>query len=116
MFYVGLVQASCTCVVLIIEFLSNDDLSLRLFSLSSEQFVICLILGLINILGMMFKTTAFLYERSGFITLVGYIGLVYAFLVDTLYLDVSFEGLELFAAALILIMNVLVIVLPTKNL
>lgn len=65
---------------------------------------------------MVFKTTAFLNERPGFITLVGYIGLVYAFMVDTLYLDESFEGLELFGAALILVMNVLVIVLPKKKL
>ena len=116
LFYVALAQASFTCVVLIIEFLSNDEPIPRLFSLSSEQFIICLVLGLINILGMVFKTTAFLNERPGFITLVGYIGLVYAFMVDTLYLDESFEGLELFGAALILVMNVLVIVLPKKKL
>ena len=41
--------------------------------------------------------------------MIGYMGLVYGFLVDTVVMDESFTGLELIGALVILIMNLFVI-------
>ena len=41
--------------------------------------------------------------------MIGYMGLVYGFLVDTVVMDESFTGLELIGAFVILIMNLFVI-------
>lgn len=60
--------------------------------------------------GLACKTIAYQNERPGLITLIGYIGLVYGFLVDTFYLKESLNALEIFGVGLITIMNVLVIV------
>ena len=65
--------------------------------------------GFINMLGLATKTIAYANERPGLITMVGYIGLVYGFLVDVLYLKESFTVLEIVGVVLILVANVTVI-------
>ena len=54
---------------------------------------------------------AYQNERSGLITLIGYIGLVYAFLGDTFIFDESFVALEIVGVLIILVMNIFLIML-----
>lgn len=46
--------------------------------------------------------------------MIGYIGLLYGFLVDTIFMDEKFTWLELTGAMIILITNILVIACKKK--
>jgi len=56
-------------------------------------------------------------ERSGFVTLIQYVGIVYGFLGDVFIFNQQFGLLEILAAVLILAVNIVVIVsrLLTKD-
>lgn len=60
-----------------------------------------------------FSTTlAFMSDSSGFVSLIGFIQVVYAFLVDTFIFGVSFTATQLISA--IVIMTVMVVVVYLK--
>ena len=74
------------------------------------------VLATINIFGLVTVTVAMQNERSGFITLVGYVGLVYAFMGDWLIFGEQLLWLlwlEIGGIALIIGMNVAIVC--TKN-
>ena len=56
------------------------------------------------------QTIAMQNERSGFITLLGYIGLVYAFLGDILIFNEKFAWLGLLGISIILLLNISLVV------
>ncbi len=58
---------------------------------------------------------AYANERSGLITMIGCIGLVYGFIVDTFYHGESFTALEFFGVALILSINFIVVCFNQKS-
>ncbi len=53
-------------------------------------------------------------ERPGFVTLVGYVGLVYAFCGDVLIFNVKFSWIDLGCASVILSLNVAVVIYNLK--
>ena len=69
-----------------------------------------LLAGLANLISLAMKTVAYQNEKSGLITLIGYIGLVYAFAGDTFFLKETIGGVEIVGVILILTMNVLVVI------
>eukprot|EP00355_Strombidium_rassoulzadegani_P003408 CAMPEP_0168624742 /NCGR_PEP_ID=MMETSP0449_2-20121227/9597_1 /TAXON_ID=1082188 /ORGANISM="Strombidium rassoulzadegani, Strain ras09" /LENGTH=118 /DNA_ID=CAMNT_0008666363 /DNA_START=763 /DNA_END=1116 /DNA_ORIENTATION=+ len=57
--------------------------NIRLFNYTWSQYNLMIVLSLFNAVGMNFNTLAFQYEKqSAFISLVGYMNVPYAFLVD----------------------------------
>ena len=83
---------------------------MRLFTLSSDQVLICLLATFANMVALGCKTIAYQNERPGLITLIGYIGLVYAFLIDVLLLYETFGAVELVGVLLVITLNILLIV------
>ena len=53
-------------------------------------------------------------ERPGFVTLVSYVGLVYAFIGDTLIFDESYSLRDLLCIVVILTLNVTVVIYNLK--
>ena len=92
-----------------IEYLVSGDEKMRFFTLSGEQLLFCTIASLSNAVGLACKIVAYQNERPGLITLVGYIGLVYGFLLDLLLLDEVFVPIEIVGIVLILVVNILLI-------
>ena len=78
---------------------------LRILNYSKEQYLIGFGNGVLNVGVLFFKIIAYQNERSGFITLLGYIGLIYAFLGDIFIFDETFETMELIGIITILLIN-----------
>ena len=57
---------------------------LRLLQYSREQVASMAVTSVFNAVGLTCQTIAMQNERAGFVTLIGYVGLVYAFLGDVL--------------------------------
>lgn len=115
MFYVGLCATVLTAVWILIEHAVSGEGKLRILTLEFDQFLWCVLTGICNTLQLGFKTVAFANERSGLITMIGYVGLVYAFLADTFYLGETITVLELIGVALIFSINVIVIYCNQKQ-
>ena len=81
----------------------------RLFSYDSNQYLISAVASIINFGTISCQTIAMQNERPGFVALLGYIGLVYAFLSDTFIFHERFSPLELAGITLILVMNLFLI-------
>lgn len=88
MFYIGTFSTLLTGVWLLIEHAvsSEEGSKLRLLTISGNQFLFCVLCGLANLVALTFKTIAYQNERPGLITMIGYIGILYGFLVDTFWL------------------------------
>ena len=69
----------------------------------------------INFLGLCSNTVALQNERSGFITLLGYIGLVYAFLGDIFIFNDKLSWMEFIGIVIILSLNVTLIVTKLRK-
>lgn len=69
-----------------VQYWTSNDSSLRIMSLDLSQVGFGVLAGLLNIVGLSMKTLAYQNEKSGLITLIGYIGLVYAVIGDTVFL------------------------------
>lgn len=65
--------------------------------------------GFINILALLFKIIAFQNERSGFVTLLAYVGLIYAFLGDIFFFKETFGAMELIGVLIIFAFNLVLI-------
>ena len=87
-----------------------DTKLIRIFSYNYSQYMITLLASLINFGTISCQTIAMQNERPGFVALLGYIGLVYAFLSDTLLFDETFNVMNLAAIAVILSLNLMLIV------
>ena len=113
-FYVGVAQSCLTLLLLLLEFAVSGESKFRLFSLELEQFLLCLLIGIINVFQMTFKTMAYQNERPAFIALIGYIGLVYGFLVDVFYRDEAFSAWQLIGVVIIVAMCILIVCTKPK--
>ena len=78
MVYIALVSIVLMTTGLLIENIITGG-PLRILNYNKEQCLFALGSGALNIGGLFFKIVAYQNERSGFITLLGYIGLIYAF-------------------------------------
>mmetsp|Transcript_31412 Transcript_31412/g.41607 ORF Transcript_31412/g.41607 Transcript_31412/m.41607 type:complete len:111 (-) Transcript_31412:24-356(-) len=89
--------------------------SFRLLDLTTDQLLLCILAGVINLIQLAFKVIAYQNERPGLITIIGYIGLLYGFLVDTFLMDEKFTGFEFLGVLIILVMNIIVIGCKKKD-
>ena len=83
---------------------------MRFWHYNAEQLGFSFLLSGVNFIGLNCQTIALQNERSGFITLLGYIGLVYAFLGDLFIFKETLEWLELIGILIILTLNVVLVV------
>ena len=99
-----------TCTLIIVDSFYNDTKLFRLFSYGGTQYAITLLASMINFGTISCQTIAMQNEKPGFVALLGYIGLVYAFLSDTLLFNETFNVMNLAAIAVILTLNLMLIV------
>jgi len=107
-YYACFAVSSLTIVLLIETWIQGQPL--RILTTSWEQLGMMFVVSFINVLGLNFQTIAAQNERSGLITLIGYVGIFYAFLGDLLLFKVQFGLQEILAASLILVVNLTVII------
>lgn len=81
MTYIALISLVLMTIGLLTEkFITGDPL--RIANYDAEQYMFGFLVGSLNIAGLLFKIVAFQNEKSGLITMLAYIGLVYAALGD----------------------------------
>ena len=114
MTYIALISIVIVIVVLLIEIAITGD-PLRITHYNGEQVMYGLLAGMLNILSLVFKIIAYQNERSGFITMLAYIGLVYAFLGDYFIFDEHFSLLAFLGLALILGLNIALVLKNAKK-
>lgn len=108
--YTSLVSLVPMIIGLLIEnSLSSSDDPFRILNYTSEQYLYCIGIALSNHGALYFAIVAFQNERSGFISLLAYIGLVYAFLIDIFLFNESFNALLLIGIITIFIINMALI-------
>ena len=76
-----------------------------MFQYDFESWLILIALGFINVVSTYAKITAYQYERPGFVTLLAYIGLIYAFIGDVFIFHENFAIAELFGILIVLALN-----------
>ena len=108
LFYYSLMAFVITVVLVLGEAWVHDH-AVRLWSYSGEQYGFMVLLSSVNFISLNCQTIALQNERSGFITLLGYIGLVYAFLGDLLIFNEQLQWLELMSVGIILVLNIVVV-------
>ena len=107
-FYYSIIALAMTSVVLILEtiFLWQP---LRILHYTWGQYFASILPGILHNATTYCLTIAMQNERPGFVTLLGYIGLVYAFLGDTLIFKESLYMQELFGICIIFTLNITVV-------
>ena len=89
--------------------------TLRLFTLSGEQWKALVAFGFLFMIALTSITLALQKETSGFILLISQISTVYGLLVDQLILSIEMKPLQIIGALIVLFFNVLVIILKIKS-
>ena len=108
MFHYGVFSTFVLSIWTLFEFaVFTQDSGLRLIQYSSDQYLLLFLTGFFNAISLNFLTLAFQNDKSAFIASIGYIMLVYAFLIDILYFKTQFDVFELLGAFIILAFNVL---------
>ena len=88
---------------------TEDGEPLRILNYTGEQYLYCIAIAVCNHGVLYFYIVAFQNDRSGFISLLAYIGLLYAFLLDIFYFHESFNALFLFGIITIFVINIALI-------
>ena len=108
MFYEGLLGAPATMIFLVVESYVRDD-EVRFLSYSAEQYFWELLPVVINFLAVSTITIASQNEKSGFVTLIGYISIVYSFLADRIVFQQRPMMLEVIGVTILLSMNICIV-------
>lgn len=108
LFYYSILATVVVLIILVAESLAKWE-PIRLWSYSWQQWLFMCSACLANYIGMNCLTIAMQNERSGFISLLGYIGVVYAFLGDIFIFKEQFNLLQLSAICLVLTLNICLI-------
>lgn len=108
LFYYSIVASVCSALMILCQAWIKDE-PIRLFTYDGEQWLFLCSVSVVNFIGLNCQTIALQNERSGFITLLGYIGLVYAFLGDIFIFNETFQWLELLGVAVVLSLNIALI-------
>jgi len=75
-----------TSGMLMIEAIAYGE-AIRIFKMSNEQLALGCLVSFVNYLQLACSTISQQNERPGFVTLIGYVGIVYAFLGDFIIFD-----------------------------
>ena len=97
-------------LVLILSIEALVTQQLRLAHYSWEAWSMTLAACLFNNFALSFQTIAMQNERPGFVTLVSYVGLVYAFAGDLVFFGETYTFRDLICILVILSLNVAVVV------
>ena len=108
LFWLGAVAVPVNFIMILGESWFSD-IEIRLWSYSASQYGWMLMITVLNFIGFCAQTIAAQNERSGFVTLLGYIGLVYSFLGDLLIFNEMPIALEVVGVALIFVNNLIVV-------
>jgi len=108
MFYYASVALAVTVIMIVAESYINDH-TIRFWGYSGAQYGWMFAVASFNFIGMFSSTISAQNERAGFVTLLAYIGLVYAFLGDWLIFNEMPKLLQLVGVSIILAMNIFVI-------
>ena len=106
--YYGIFAFFATVLMIVGEAIIMDK-PLRIFSYDRNQYLITILASVINFGTISSQTIAMQNERPGFVALLGYIGLVYAFLSDTFIFHERFSPLELAGITIIIVLNLMLI-------
>lgn len=101
LFYYAIFSVLALMAILIIESYIKDE-PLRILTLSWYQIGLMTLTSTFNTFGLVFNTIALQNEKSGFITSIGYISIVYSFMGDLIVFDQSFSFQELIGATIII--------------
>ena len=92
-FYVTLISSILLSLALLIESLVKGEQSLRIVSYSATQYSLVVTAALLYLGMLVFRTVAQQNEKSGFITMLAYISLIYGFLGDLVFFKEPFSAL-----------------------
>ena len=118
MFWHGTAGIILASTVVAIDFGVNDagtGNGLQLFNYSGEVYGLMVIALTFDTLGVVSETIAFLSDSSGFVALLSYIKLIYAFLADCLLFNESFTWVELLAASTVLVVTVITSIVKLRE-
>jgi drug/metabolite transporter (DMT)-like permease len=83
---------------------------MRLLNYSGRHFGGMALAGVLDSVALIFWTIACQNERSGFILMIGYIGVVYAFFGDLFIFNLTFSAGEIVGAGIVVTFTVYVII------
>ena len=104
-FYYSCLAFPIVCIMILGESWVHGH-AIRLWSYDGEQYAWMCGLSTINFFGLNAALIAMQNERSGFVTMMGYIGVVYAFLGDILIFNEKLAWLEVVGILIVLTMNI----------
>ena len=104
----GIFSAVILASALVLE--SAFTKHMRFLNYSAEAWGMMALASVLNSFALSFQTIAMQNERPGFVTLVSYVGLVYAFIGDVLLFETKFSWVEVGCALVILALNLSVVV------
>ena len=105
----GVFSAVLLAFGLVVESLFTRG-EMRLLHYTKEAWSLMALASTLNSFALSFQTIAMQNERPGFVTLVSYVGLVYAFIGDVVLFDTVFSWVEVGCALVILALNLSVVV------
>ena len=104
-FYYSVLAPPATAVLIaVLAKIKNEPISM--FNYNATQFGWLLLISGINFAQFCCQTIALQNERSGLVTMLGYIGLVYAFIGDIVIFNQTFGWLEITGILVIVILNI----------
>ena len=109
MSYITLISLLLISIGLLMENLVKGG-PLRIVNYTGKQYFYGILTGAINSLALFFKIVAYQNERSGLITLMQYVGLVYAFIGDYLIFNERLSAFEIVGILIILLLNIALVV------
>lgn len=111
--YISIICLTIMVIGLTVEKLISGE-PLRIINYDAEQYLYGFLVAVLNIATLLFKIVAYQSEKSGLITLLAYVGVVYAFLGDTFIFDLDFSNLQLLGILIILAFNIALVAARIK--
>ena len=118
MFWHGILGITLATIAVLTQYFVEDQPegnSFHLFNMSWKLFGLMLAATMFDTLTVNAYTIAYQSDSSGFVALISYVVVIYAFLFDILIFDESFTWVELLAATSILVMTVLTSVVKLRE-
>ena len=118
MFWHGCMGLTLATIGISVDYVVCDagtDNGLQLFNYSKEVYLLMAAATLGDTIAVNFVTMAFQSDSSSFVSLISYLGVIYAFIADCLIFNESFTWVELSAAIGILIITVLISIIKLRE-
>ena len=106
MFWHGVLGLTLALTGVFIDAYINPVEGIRIFNYDTKVYMLMLAATLFDSIAVNAVTIAFQSDSSGFVALIGYMNILYAFLADSLILHEDFAWIEIVAALVILAVTV----------